>query len=71
MRHLRDGARVRGEQKCTRTRAGPDSVRSPRRSAGQCKGAGELTGRRRRGGRSLRPPVPYERAVFLFVLSAG
>ena len=25
MRRLRDGARVRGEQKCTRTRAGPDS----------------------------------------------
>ena len=25
MRRLRDGARVRGEQKCTRTRGGPDN----------------------------------------------
>ena len=25
MRRLGDGARVRGEQKCTRTRAGPDN----------------------------------------------
>jgi hypothetical protein len=34
-------------------------------------GAGELTCRRRRCGRSSRPPVPCEPAVFLFVLSAG
>ena len=34
-------------------------------------GAGELTCRQRKSGRSSRPSVPCEPAVFLFVLSAG